>query len=260
MTDLERTKLAGISAGAQVNPTDAAIETSYNNQVPAVTLAEAQAGSSTGIRRWTPQRVRDAILALTPADAVASVFGRTGAVVQASGDYTAAQITETSTAKVMTDVERTKIAGIATGAQVNPTDAAIETSYNNQVTAASQAEAEAGSVTAIRRFTPERIKQAIIAISPFVLITERTLAATGGTIIASDHGKRIVCTATGTHTISNATTLGNGFACDIVNDAGGNVILDGPGATNVTMADQEVATVIVCNAKVRVVKGASVVV
>ncbi len=44
---------------------------------------------------------------------------------------------------------------------VNRTDSDIEAAYNNQVAAASQAEAEAGTVTAIRRFTPERLKQAI---------------------------------------------------------------------------------------------------
>lgn len=54
--------------------------------------------------------------------AVASVFGRTGTVVQASGDYTAAQITETAAAKIMTSSERTKLSGIADGAQVNPTN------------------------------------------------------------------------------------------------------------------------------------------
>jgi hypothetical protein len=92
------------------------------------------------------------------------------------------------------------------------------------------------------------------------LLLERTLSAGGGTIIASDSGKRIVCTAAGTHTVSNAATLGTGFECEVVNDSGGNVILDGPGGTNVTMADQEVVTIICCNSKVRCAKGASTVI
>jgi len=41
--------------------------------------------------------------------AVDDVFGRTGNVVAVSGDYNAGQITETSTAKILTDVERTAI-------------------------------------------------------------------------------------------------------------------------------------------------------
>lgn len=43
---------------------------------------------------------------------VSSVFGRGGAVLAQSGDYTAAQITETTAAKVMTAAERTKLDGI----------------------------------------------------------------------------------------------------------------------------------------------------
>lgn len=43
---------------------------------------------------------------------VSSVFGRGGAVLAQSGDYTAAQITETAAAKIMTSAERTKLAGV----------------------------------------------------------------------------------------------------------------------------------------------------
>lgn len=58
------TKLDGIEAGATADQTDAEIETAYNNQVPAATQAEAEAGTSTDIKRWTPQRVKQAIDAL----------------------------------------------------------------------------------------------------------------------------------------------------------------------------------------------------
>ena len=45
---------------------------------------------------------------------VATVFGRTGTVVATTGDYTAAQVSETSVAKIMTGVERTKLGLINT--------------------------------------------------------------------------------------------------------------------------------------------------
>ena len=45
------------------------------------------------------------------------------------------------------------------------TDAAIEAAYNNQVPIITQAEAEAGLLTTVRRITPERIAQAIAALS-----------------------------------------------------------------------------------------------
>ena len=43
---------------------DAAIETAYNNQVTTVSQVEAEAGTSTTVRRWTAQRVAQAIAAL----------------------------------------------------------------------------------------------------------------------------------------------------------------------------------------------------
>ena len=56
MTDDERTKLAGIEDGAEVNP-------------DVVSQAEAEAGSSTEERIWTAQRVNQAIQALSPSGA-----------------------------------------------------------------------------------------------------------------------------------------------------------------------------------------------
>jgi hypothetical protein len=62
---------------------------------------------------------------LTPTGAVASVYGRTGIVTAQSGDYTADQITETASNKILTSTERTKLSGIATGATANSTDAQL---------------------------------------------------------------------------------------------------------------------------------------
>lgn len=62
---------------------------------------------------------------LTPTDSVTSVYGRTGAVTSQSGDYTADQITETASNKILTSAERTKLSGIATGATANSTDAQL---------------------------------------------------------------------------------------------------------------------------------------
>ncbi|MEQ9132636.1 MAG: hypothetical protein RLO53_13670 [Salinisphaeraceae bacterium] len=97
-------------------------------------------------------------------DRVSTVHGRTGAVTGQSGDYTAEQIAETAAAKIMTAAERSKLDGIETGATSDQTDAEIETAYNNRVPAASQSEAEGGTGTSIRRWTPERVRQAIDAL------------------------------------------------------------------------------------------------
>lgn len=60
-------KLIGIEDGATADQTDAEIETAYNNQVPIVSQVDAEAGTSTTVYRWTPERVGQAIAALAGA-------------------------------------------------------------------------------------------------------------------------------------------------------------------------------------------------
>src|ERR1035437_7417858 len=77
------------------------------------------------------------------------------------------------------------------------------------------------------------------------------------TLANTDNGTRIVLTAAVTLTVPAVGILGDGFECEIVNDSGGSVIIDGPGATNVTMNNGDVATILEVNSKQRVVWGAS---
>lgn len=53
-----------VEDGATADQSDAEIETAYNNQVDVVGQAEAEAGISTTVRRWTAERVAQAIAAL----------------------------------------------------------------------------------------------------------------------------------------------------------------------------------------------------
>ena len=57
-------KLNTIEESATADQTDAEIVTAYNNEVDVVTQALAEAGVSTDVYRWTPQRVAQAIAAL----------------------------------------------------------------------------------------------------------------------------------------------------------------------------------------------------
>jgi len=57
-------KLDNIESGATADQSDEEIETGYNNQVSIVSQAEAEAGTATTSRRWTAQRVKQAIEAL----------------------------------------------------------------------------------------------------------------------------------------------------------------------------------------------------
>lgn len=109
MTDVERDKLASVTASAAPNPTQ-------------VSGTEKTAGTQTGLRSFSPADVKDMATIFGGGGggggAVSSVFGRTGTIVAVSGDYTAAQITEVTDKRFMTDAERTKLSGIAAGATV----------------------------------------------------------------------------------------------------------------------------------------------
>jgi len=59
--DGDKTKLDTIESGATADQSDAEIETAYNNQVSTVSQAEAEAGTATTVRRWTAERVAQAI-------------------------------------------------------------------------------------------------------------------------------------------------------------------------------------------------------
>ena len=58
----DKTKLDGIETSATADQTDAEIETAYNNEVAIVSQADAEAGTGTAVRRWTPQRVSQAAM------------------------------------------------------------------------------------------------------------------------------------------------------------------------------------------------------
>ena len=63
-TPAEQTKLTGIEAGATADQTAAEIKTAYESLVPAATQSEAQAGTETALRVWSPLRVSQAISSL----------------------------------------------------------------------------------------------------------------------------------------------------------------------------------------------------
>lgn len=62
--DSLKAKVDGVEAGATADQSDAEIETAYNNQVEIVSQVIAEAGTSTTVYRWTPERVAQAIAAL----------------------------------------------------------------------------------------------------------------------------------------------------------------------------------------------------
>src|SRR5664279_5462049 len=77
------------------------------------------------------------------------------------------------------------------------------------------------------------------------------------TLATTDNGTRIVITAAVTITVPTVGTLQNGFECEIVNDSGGSVTIDGPGATNATLNNGDIGCIFEVNGKQRVISGSS---
>lgn len=66
-TDAEKSKLAGIAAGAQVNRTAAEVATAYASEVPQVTPAERVAGTQTDLRTFSPLDIVEIVEEHAPA-------------------------------------------------------------------------------------------------------------------------------------------------------------------------------------------------
>jgi hypothetical protein len=91
------------------------------------------------------------------------------------------------------------------------------------------------------------------------IVTETTKSS-DYTLATTDSGKRLVATSAITITVPTVGTLGNGFEAEIINDSGGSVTIDGPGATNYTMNNGDVINILETNNKQRVVGGGSIVI
>jgi hypothetical protein len=116
MSKLDKIKLDTIATGAQVNPTDAAIATSYNSQVAQVSGGEISAASSTAIRRYSPAD----IAAIANVRIAASAGGLdSAAVVSAVSTATANtdSISKTLDTGVLTYNVRRKSSGLTSGSE-----------------------------------------------------------------------------------------------------------------------------------------------
>ena len=130
-----------------------------------------------------------------------------GTVTSSSGTDATLTLADATNAGLMAPADFTKLGGIEAGATADQSDAEIETAYNNQVGIVSQAAAEAGTSTVAERWTPERVKQAIEALS----------GGGGGGIlpIAADSVKTGAYTVVAGDITTGATiVLGSGAAAD----------------------------------------------
>lgn len=119
-TDLEKTKLAGIEDGAEVNPTNSEIKTSYELNPDTNAFTDAEKTKLSGIE--ANAQVNKFDFADAPSDG--NTYARKDGVwslITVTG-VTADDVTETATRIWFTPAERTKLDNIEAGAQVNKFD------------------------------------------------------------------------------------------------------------------------------------------
>jgi hypothetical protein len=157
-------KLDGIEAGAEVNPTDGEVKTAYENNANTNAFTDANQTKLNGIEAGAEVNVNadwdavsgDALILNKPSLYTTSNFN-TDFIGKDTDD-----LTEGATNLYFSSAERSKLSGIEPSATADQSDSEIETAYNNQVSVVSQAEAEAGTSTTVRRWTAQRVKQSIV--------------------------------------------------------------------------------------------------
>ena len=112
MTDAERTKLAGVTAGAEPNVVD-----SVAGKTGAVTLVKADVGLG------SVDNTSDAAKPVSTATQTALDLKADAAdLAEVAMSGSAGDLTEATDANLMTDAERTKLAGVTAGAEPNVVD------------------------------------------------------------------------------------------------------------------------------------------
>jgi hypothetical protein len=175
-TDALKTKLNGIEAGATADQSNAEIETAYNAQVSEATQDEAEAGTSSTVRRWTAERIKQLVAAFTHSG---DVIGSTTLTIANNAVTTAKVNNDAITNAKLANVATATIKGRSTAGTGDPEDltaAQVRTIINvadgAQVNPSivSKADAEAGASITVYSWTPQRVKQAIDALAPTLSI------------------------------------------------------------------------------------------
>jgi hypothetical protein len=220
--DGDKTKLDGIETGATADQSDGEIETAYNNQVSVVSQAEAEAGTSTTVRRWTAERVKQAIAALAAGGG--DMFAATYDPNTVAGDaFDMDNMVEGATTKIMTSAERTKLSGIETGAEVNVVD-----SVNSQTGAVVLDADDIDDTSTTHKFATAAELSKLAGIEANADVTDSTNVQSAGALMDSEvtnlndvknFDPADYAAAAHTHTLSDVTDSGALAALDTVDTA-----------------------------------------
>jgi hypothetical protein len=208
-----------------------------------VTQAVAEAGTDANVYAWTSQRVRQAAAA-----AIAAWVGTAPTSLDTLDELAAALADDANFASTMTTLIGTKLNASAVSSFImtllDDADAATaRTTLGAEParTTATQAEAEAGTSTTVRAFTPERLAQAIRAIPSNQWGGGSEVVVTANTTLGTAHNGKIVASTSAvaiTLTLPTPATVGAGWLTVISAVGNGDVTVAGTfdsGATSITL-------------------------
>ena len=236
MTTAERSKLAGIEAGATADQTASEIEALYDSLVPQVTVGEYTAGTLTDKRTWSPDDIAKAaaIHTLTDHGSMTGLgdddhtqYHTDGRALAWLGTRTTDDLPEGATNLYFTLTERTKLGTIETGATADQGASEIKTLYESVTSQVSTAEKIAGSQTALRTFSPKDIADMAVTHGGGGGGGVTTLAALTDTTVSSPVDGHLLFYNSGSWT--NAAMSGEGAV-----DAAGNFTLSTTGVAGGT--------------------------
>jgi hypothetical protein len=211
----ERTKLAGIAAGATVNALDAALRdrTTHTGEQAITTitglldaLGTKQSVSAKGLPNGYAALDADGLVPAsqlpTAADgnAVDSVNGQTGVVV-----LDAANIEQTTVRRWLSNTEQAKLASVSTGATANATDAALRDRSTHTGTQLST------TVSDFNEAARDAVGNAMSGVGNVTVtvtdLADTIVVSTTATVNATDAALRDRTTHTGAQAISTITNL-----------------------------------------------------
>lgn len=194
MTTAERSKLAGVEAGATADQTDLEIATAYGNVIPQVDGAEKIAGTETALRTFSPNDIREMASTHTMTDHGALTGLGDDDHTQYHNDTRALAWLSTRTTDDLpegaanlyfTSAERTKLGTIESGATADQSSSEIKTLYESATPQVTVAEKTAGSQTALRTFSPKDIADMAVThgggggggVTTFAALTDTTVSS-----------------------------------------------------------------------------------
>ncbi len=159
----------------------------------AVTYAKIQNVSATDRILGRDSASAGIIEEITPANVRTMLNVDDGATADQSNAEIRTAVEAATDSNVFTDADHSKLNAIEASATADQSNAEVETAYDAQVAVATQGEAEAGSSTSVKRFTPQRIGQAIAALASGGL----TLVAVQTSGFTAAAGNQYLCNTTG---------------------------------------------------------------